>query len=121
MTNVVSGILEKYFVDGPRQNKNGKTYFIHSVYVEGEKYGAFGSNGTVLANQGDKVEFTWEPNGNYKNFDGKSFRVVERGSGPQTSKGSGSDRNTSIERQNAARHASMIVSSFADAGIYKSP
>jgi hypothetical protein len=120
MSNVAKGQVEKYFVDGPRKGAKGE-FYIHSIYIGGDKYSSFGNKNVPIANQGDTVEFTWEPNGNYKNFDGKSFRVVERGSSPQTSKGGPTSTNASIGRQNALRHATAMVIAFSDSGAYTSP
>lgn len=116
MTNAVKGVATGYFVDGPKSGPKGE-YYIHSVYVDGEKYGAFGSKGTPLANKGDTVEFTWTQNGKYKNFDGKSFKVLERAK--VESGGRGGSTNDSIARQNALRHATAMVLAFE--ASYKRP
>lgn len=119
MSNKVKGVATGYFVDGPRKGPKGE-YYIHSVYVDNEKYGAFGNKATPLANKGDTVEFEWEQNGNYKNFNGKTFKVLERGTAEQAAKGGrGGSTNDSIARQNALRHATAMVLAFE--GAYKRP
>jgi hypothetical protein len=117
--SAIKGVVGGYFVDGPKKGPKG-TYFIHSVYVDGEKYGAFGNKDAPLANKGDTVEFEWSENGKYKNFDGKSFKVVERGTAAQAAGAGGrGSTNDSIARQNALRHATAMVLAFQ--GAYKRP
>lgn len=119
MSDKIKGVVEQYYADGPKTGKRG-TYFLHSVYISGEKYGAFGNNGTPLANRGDTVEFEWSQNGQYKNFDGKSFKVLERATAEQAAKAGGkSSTNDSIARQNSLRHATAMVLAFQDS--YKRP
>jgi len=109
MSNKLKGVVEQYYVDGPRSGPKGQ-YYIHSVTVGGEKYGAFGSKDAPLANSGDTVEFDWYQNGKYRNFEGKSFKVLERGQGPVRK----SSTNDSIARQNACRHATAMVLAFKE-------
>jgi hypothetical protein len=119
MSDKITGVVEQYYADGPKIGKKGE-YYLHSVYVNGEKYGAFGNKGTPLANKGDTVEFEWTQNGQYKNFDGKSFKVLERGTAEQAAKSGGrSSTNDSIARQNALRHATGMVLAFSS--TYKRP
>ena len=118
MTNKVSGIVSAYYADGPKSGPKGQ-YFIHSVYVDGEKYGAFGNNDKPLAGKGDTVEFEWTENGKYKNFNGKSFKVLERATAEQAAKAGKSSTNDSIARQNALRHSTAMVLAFKD--DYKRP
>jgi hypothetical protein len=117
MTNAVKGSISGYFVDGPKSGPKGE-YYIHSIYVDNEKYGGFGSKATPLANKGDTVEFNWTQNGKYRNFDGKSFKVLERATAT-ASGGRGGSTNDSIARQNALRHATAMVLAFQ--GAYKRP
>jgi len=117
MSNVINGVASGYFVDGPKTGPKGE-YYIHSVYVDGEKYGAFGNKAAPLANKGDTVQFEWSQNGKYKNFDGKSFKVLERAVAAPSG-GKGGSTNDSIARQNACRHATGIVLAFAH--LYKTP
>lgn len=121
--NVLKGQVEKYFVDGPRMNKKGKPYFIHSLYIGGEKYGNIVDSANPKAEINDMVEFTWEQNGMYRNFDPKTIKIVERGTPPvqnarPASVASATSRDASIGRQNALRHATAIVTTY---GKYKSP
>ena len=118
MSDKIKGVVEQYYADGPKSGKKGE-YYIHSVYVNGEKYGAFGNKGTPLANKGDTVEFEWSQNGQYKNFDGKSFKVLERGTAEQAAKGGRGGNNDSISRMNALSHATNMVLAFQ--GAYKRP
>jgi hypothetical protein len=117
MSNVINGVASGYFVDGPKTGPKGE-YYIHSVYVDGEKYGAFGNKAAPLANKGDTVQFEWSQNGKYKNFDGKSFKVLERAVAAPSG-GKGGSTNDSIARQNALRHATAMVLAFQ--GAYKRP
>jgi len=118
MTNKASGVLTGYFVDGPKTGAKGQ-YFIHSVYVDGEKYGAFGNNDKPLAGKGDTVEFEWSQNGKYKNFNGKSFKVLERATAEQAAKVGKSSTNDSIARMNALGHATNMILAFKEG--YKRP
>jgi hypothetical protein len=121
MSDKVKGVLTGYYVDGPNPGKGkGGVYYKHSIYVDGEKYGAFGNKGEQLANKGDIVEFEWEQKGQYKNFNGSTFKVLERATAEQAAKAGGkSSTNDSIARQNALRHATGMVLAFAD--TYKRP
>jgi hypothetical protein len=118
MSDKIKGVVEQYFADGPKQGKKGE-YYMHSVFINGEKYGAFGNKGTPLAGKGDTVEFEWSQNGQYKNFDGKTFKVLERATAEQAAKAGKSSTNDSIARQNALRHATAMVLAFQ--GAYKRP
>ena len=118
MSDKIKGVVEQYYADGPKSGPRGQ-YFIHSVYVDGEKYSAFGNNDKPLAGKGDTVEFEWTENGKYKNFNGKSFKVLERATAEQAAKAGKSSTNDSIARQNACRHATAMVLAFQDS--YKRP
>jgi hypothetical protein len=118
MSGKIKGVVSAYYVDGPRKGAKG-TYFIHSVVVDDNKYSAFGNKDVALANRGDTVEFDWSENGQYKNFDGKSFKVLERGTAEQAVKGGRGSTNDSIARQNALSHATAMVLAFQ--GAYKRP
>jgi hypothetical protein len=117
MSNEIKGLVGGYFVDGPKSGPKGE-YYQHSIYVDGEKYGGFGKSATPLANKGDTVQFEWSQNGKYRNFDGKSFKVLERGAKVESG-GRGGSTNDSIARQNALRHATAMVLAFP--GAYKRP
>jgi hypothetical protein len=117
---MITGIVEKYYVDGPRRGKKGE-FYIHSLVVDGQKYSAFGSKPAQLAKSGDKVTFEESPNGDYMNFNGSTFKVLEASTAPAATQSSGNQRDASIGRQNALRHATAMVTAFADAGIYKDP
>ena len=118
MSDKIVGVVEQYYADGPKTGKKGE-YYIHSVYINGEKYGAFGNNGKPLANRGDTVEFEWTQNGQYKNFNGKSFKVLERATAEQAAKAGKSSTNDSIARMNALAHATNMILAFKEG--YKRP
>lgn len=110
----VEGKVSKYYVDGPKTSRKG-TYYIHSIYVDNVRYAAFGKKADKLCNEGDLVSFEASENGDYMNFDASTFKVKEVSppAAPVAASGAFNQRDASIARQNALRHATAVVCASA--------
>ena len=122
MSVTVEGEIKYYDISEKTFGKYNNR--IHSVTVNGQKYGMFLKQDVPVqkSKPGDTVSFDAEQNDKgYWNADPKSFKVLKRASGSQQASNSmpparEDDRQLSICRQSSMNYAAQVVGAMTTGG-----